>query len=134
MMKDRNQNETPRLRSSSYSYSERIIHDEEFGEDNVELIDEEWSDFERVLREFRERKLLNSAKENAVKVKKGRRLRQHAFYPCPPPNMGEGDQISIASSDETDDNETLVRLFCFVLHAMYIGIYILDLSMKNTPC
>ena len=29
---------------------ERIIHDEEFGEENVELVDSEWADFERILR------------------------------------------------------------------------------------
>lgn len=29
---------------------ERIIHDEEFGEENVELVDSEWADFERALR------------------------------------------------------------------------------------
>lgn len=30
----------------------RIIHDEEFGEDNVELVDAEWKDFENFLRYF----------------------------------------------------------------------------------
>ncbi len=29
---------------------ERILHDEEFGEENVELVDSEWADFERALR------------------------------------------------------------------------------------
>lgn len=29
---------------------ERIIHDEEFGEENVEMIDSEWADFEKALR------------------------------------------------------------------------------------
>lgn len=29
---------------------ERIIHDEEFGEENVELVDSDWADFERALR------------------------------------------------------------------------------------
>jgi hypothetical protein len=29
---------------------ERVIHDEEYGEQNVELVDEEWSEFEKVLR------------------------------------------------------------------------------------
>ena len=27
-----------------------IIHDEDFGEDNVEMVDNEWADFERFLR------------------------------------------------------------------------------------
>lgn len=29
---------------------ERIIHDEEFGEEDVELVDSEWADFERFFR------------------------------------------------------------------------------------
>lgn len=29
---------------------DRIIHDEELGEENVELVDSEWADFERALR------------------------------------------------------------------------------------
>lgn len=29
---------------------ERIIHDEEFGEEDVELVDSEWADFERIFR------------------------------------------------------------------------------------
>ncbi|KFB41133.1 AGAP002891-PE-like protein [Anopheles sinensis] len=39
-----------RLRANSTDYTERIFHDEEFGEENVELVDEEWASFERVLR------------------------------------------------------------------------------------
>lgn len=30
--------------------AERIIHDEEFGEEDVELVDSEWADFERFFR------------------------------------------------------------------------------------
>lgn len=30
--------------------TERIIHDEEFGEEDVELVDSEWADFERFFR------------------------------------------------------------------------------------
>lgn len=29
---------------------ERVIHDEEFGEENVEMVDSDWADFERALR------------------------------------------------------------------------------------
>lgn len=39
-----------RLRANSADYTERVFHDEEFGEENVELVDEEWASFERVLR------------------------------------------------------------------------------------
>lgn len=31
-------------------FLESIIHDAEFGEENVEQVDEEWADFEKVLR------------------------------------------------------------------------------------
>lgn len=31
-------------------FLERVIHDEERGEENVELVDSEWADFERALR------------------------------------------------------------------------------------
>lgn len=31
---------------------DRVIHDEELGEENVELVDSEWADFERALRWF----------------------------------------------------------------------------------
>lgn len=39
-----------RLRENSKDYTERVFHDEEFGEENVELVDEEWASFEKVLR------------------------------------------------------------------------------------
>lgn len=29
---------------------ERVVHDEEFGEENVEMVDSDWADFERALR------------------------------------------------------------------------------------
>lgn len=35
---------------SSDKFLERVIHDEERGEENVELVDSEWADFERALR------------------------------------------------------------------------------------
>lgn len=31
-------------------FVDRVIYDEELGEENVELVDSEWADFERVLR------------------------------------------------------------------------------------
>lgn len=31
-------------------FDERVMHDEEFGEENVELVDSDWADFEKVLR------------------------------------------------------------------------------------
>lgn len=45
------------MRPSKYSggaqqqvRGDRVIHDEELGEENVELVDSEWADFERALR------------------------------------------------------------------------------------
>lgn len=35
---------------SEISKSDRVIHDAELGEENVELVDSEWADFERALR------------------------------------------------------------------------------------
>lgn len=31
-------------------FDERVMHEEEFGEENVELVDSDWADFEKVLR------------------------------------------------------------------------------------
>lgn len=31
-------------------FMERVIHDEEFGEENVQMVDNEWAEFERNLR------------------------------------------------------------------------------------
>lgn len=81
---------------------ERVIHDEEFGEENVQQVDEEWAEFEKVLREFRERRF-NSSKEKNVQKKKGKKkVRTQMFYPCPPPSMSEQDNYS---DDEDDDDE-----------------------------
>uniref|UniRef100_A0A182JHU2 Uncharacterized protein n=1 Tax=Anopheles atroparvus TaxID=41427 RepID=A0A182JHU2_ANOAO len=109
-----------RLRANSTDYTERIFHDEEFGEENVELVDEEWASFERVLREFRQRRLLNSSMDNLPRQKKSaRKRRAQAFYPMPMPSMSDTvddqDSSSVSSSDEayeTDEDgyiRTLVR-------------------------
>lgn len=48
-MKDRGGRDHHNHQASDFL--ERIIHDAgEFGEDNVEQVDEEWAEFERVLR------------------------------------------------------------------------------------
>lgn len=50
-MKDRGRDNDGRQMERNRDFLERIIHDAgEFGEDNVEEIDEEWAEFERVLR------------------------------------------------------------------------------------
>ncbi|XP_055541757.1 chloride channel protein 2 isoform X3 [Wyeomyia smithii] len=98
-----------RLRTGSTDYTERIFHDEEFGEENVELVDEEWASFERVLREFRERQLLNASMENIQQKKRSRKRRNHAFYPMPMPSMSDmvdRDSISTNTSDEDEAYDT----------------------------
>lgn len=59
MMKDRGRDrdrdrdrdrERERERERGRDFLESIIHDAEFGEENVEQVDEEWADFEKVLR------------------------------------------------------------------------------------
>lgn len=55
---DKNIKQTKQLVSDGNSSSnrselrkaDRVIHDEEAGEENVELVDSEWADFERALR------------------------------------------------------------------------------------
>lgn len=42
----RGNRERPRIRVEH----DPVIHDEEFGEENVELVDSEWADFEKFLR------------------------------------------------------------------------------------
>ncbi|XP_065076182.1 chloride channel protein 2 isoform X3 [Ochlerotatus camptorhynchus] len=93
-----------RLRANSTDYTERAFHDEEFGEENVELVDEEWASFERVLRQFRERRLLNASMENIPQKKKSRRKRAQAFYPMPMPSMSDTvDQDSISTTTSDDE-------------------------------
>lgn len=57
MMKDRGRDrerdrdrERQREHERGRDFLESIIHDAEFGEENVEQVDEEWADFEKVLR------------------------------------------------------------------------------------
>uniref|UniRef100_A0A182N707 Uncharacterized protein n=1 Tax=Anopheles dirus TaxID=7168 RepID=A0A182N707_9DIPT len=113
-MRDRGTHRAPsgaleRLRSNSTDYTERIFHDEEFGEENVELVDEEWASFERVLREFRERRLLNASMDNLPRQKKSsRKRRAQAFYPMPMPSMSDTvdqDSSSVSSSDEAYETD-----------------------------
>lgn len=78
---------------------ERVMHDEEFGEENVEQVDQEWADFERILCEFRERRLV-AAVEKEKKPKKSRRVKAQVMYPCPP-SLSEADNYDY--SDDEDD-------------------------------
>lgn len=49
-LKSNGSNRSKALSERRPSASERIIHDEEFGEEDVELVDSEWADFERFFR------------------------------------------------------------------------------------
>lgn len=115
---------------------ERVIHDEEFGEENVEQVDEEWAEFERVLHEYRERRLLNAANENMNKKgKKKRKKKTQTFYPCPPPSFSEADNDESDYTDEeteVDSSEdgfvtTLVSvqfetIFCMRLFELFVSL------------
>jgi hypothetical protein len=86
--------------------NERVIHDEEYGEQDVELVDEEWAEFEKVLRQFRERRMLNASVENLhQRPKRSRKLKTQTFYPCPPPAEADNDYSS-SDSDESRDRST----------------------------
>lgn len=80
------------------SVDERVIHDEEYGEENVQLVDEEWADFERILHDYKERRLLQATMDKAPKKKAKKRQRTQTFYPCPPPE-------ATADDDDTDDDD-----------------------------
>ncbi|XP_037722876.1 chloride channel protein 2 isoform X5 [Drosophila subpulchrella] len=89
-----------RNRDRSNQKVERIIHDEEFGEENVELVDSEWADFEKFICQLRKRR--NSAmsmEEELRHVQRQPKIKSHAFYPCPPPAENARDSDS---SDEDD--------------------------------
>ncbi|XP_052868872.1 chloride channel protein 2 isoform X1 [Anopheles cruzii] len=120
-----------RLRANSTDYTERIFHDEEFGEENVELVDEEWASFERVLRQFRERRLLNASMENLPRQKKSRKRRTQAFYPMPMPSMSDTvdqDSSSTSSSDEAyeTDEDGYIRTLMYGRYTKDLGEYAKD--------
>ncbi|GAB0093111.1 hypothetical protein DMENIID0001_081740 [Sergentomyia squamirostris] len=96
MMRDRE-------RQWNLDHENRIIHVEDFGEENVEHVDAEWKDFENFLREFRQRQLASASMEN-IRPRKSRRVRHQAFYPCPPPSMSESGRYDSSSSDDDDDS------------------------------
>lgn len=80
---------------------ERIIHDEEFGEENVELVDSEWADFEKFIRQLRQRRTSNISMEAELRhVQRHPKVKSQAFYPCPPPAENGPDS---SDSDDEDD-------------------------------
>lgn len=68
-------------------------------------------------REFRERRKQNTYELNQqYRVKKSRRTRAQAFYPCPPPTASELDNYESDSDDEFIDYSA-VRQFWHVFFA-----------------
>ncbi|KAH8295333.1 hypothetical protein KR018_010061 [Drosophila ironensis] len=81
---------------------ERIIHDEEFGEENVELVDSEWADFEKFICQLRKRRSSNISMEEELRhVQRHPKIKSQAFYPCPPPSEHARD------SDSSDDDDPI---------------------------
>uniref|UniRef100_A0A1A9V008 Uncharacterized protein n=1 Tax=Glossina austeni TaxID=7395 RepID=A0A1A9V008_GLOAU len=88
-----------RERERSTKQDERVIHDEEFGEENVELVDSEWADFEKFILQLRQRRVSAITMEEELRhTPRQTRVKSHAFYPCPPP--ADHGQDSDSSSDE----------------------------------
>lgn len=95
---------------------ERIIHDEEFGEENVELVDSEWADFEKFIRQLRQRRNSNISMETELRhVQKHPKIKSQAFYPCPPPAENGPD------SDSSDDDDPFGYIDTLV-STIYISI------------
>jgi len=101
-----------RNRDRSNQKVERIIHDEEFGEENVELVDSEWADFEKFICQLRKRR--NSAmsmEEELRHVQRQPKIKSHAFYPCPPPAENARDSDSSDEDDPIGYIDTLVSIY-----------------------
>lgn len=104
---------------------ERIIHDEEFGEENVELVDSEWADFEKFIRQLRQRRNSNISMETELRhVQKHPKIKSQAFYPCPPPAENGPDSDSSDDDDPFGYIDTLVSKIYISIHT--VGIHVND--------
>ncbi|KNC32600.1 Chloride channel protein 2 [Lucilia cuprina] len=93
--------ERERERDRMQKHVERIIHDEEFGEENVEQVDSEWADFEKFIHQLRQRRSSTTSMEEELRhAQRQPRIKSQAFYPCPPP--AEHGRDSDSSSDDDD--------------------------------
>lgn len=95
----------PSSAGSSDRSEEFVMKDEYFGEENVELVDSEWADFERFIREFRERRmnaLAHAKDDRRHQNRQSRSVRSQAFYPCPPTADHGRDSGSSSSSDDDE--------------------------------
>ncbi|KAM8704359.1 hypothetical protein ACLKA7_008895 [Drosophila subpalustris] len=96
---------------------ERIIHDEEFGEENVELVDSEWADFEKFIRQLRQRRSSNISMEVELRHEKRHpKVKSQAFYPCPPPTENGPDSDSSDDDDPFGYIDTLLQITCFMFN------------------
>lgn len=65
--------------------------------------DDNFHNFYREFRERRKQSALKNSMNQHYRVKKARRTRAQAFYPCPPPSASELDNYESDSDDEFID-------------------------------
>ncbi|EDW38047.1 GL12244 [Drosophila persimilis] len=72
------------------------------GEENVELVDSEWADFEKFICQLRKRRTSNMSMEEELRhVQRHPKIKSQAFYPCPPSAEHTRD------SDSSDDDDPI---------------------------
>lgn len=124
-LRDRERN---RERDGGQNHVERIIHDEEFGEENVEQVDSEWADFEKFIRELRQRRTSTISMEEELRhVPRQSRVKSQAFYPCPPP--AEHGRDSESSSDDDDPFGYIDTLVSIIITIFFSYFFILKLKL-----
>lgn len=111
---------------------ERIIHDEEFGEENVELVDSEWADFEKFIRQLRQRRNSNISMEVELRhVPRHPKVKSQAFYPCPPPAENGPDSDSSDDDDPFGYIDTLVSNTISIYH---LSVVLAGSVLQYTNC
>ncbi|KAH8383519.1 hypothetical protein KR009_009071 [Drosophila setifemur] len=113
-----------RNRDRSNQKVERIIHDEEFGEENVELVDSEWADFEKFICQLRKRRSSNISMEEELRHVRHPKIQSQAFYPCPPPSEHARD------SDSSDDDMCYTDTFMYGRYTKDLGEFAKDEARK----
>lgn len=97
---------------------ERNAPDVQFGDENVDVVDSEWADYEKFISSFRRRRIsVHSMEEELRRPQRPAKVQSQAFYPCPPPTEHGRDSDS-SSSDEDDPfgyMDTLVSIYTYVL-------------------
>ncbi|XP_030373592.1 chloride channel protein 2 isoform X5 [Scaptodrosophila lebanonensis] len=117
-----------RDRNRERNKQERIIHDEEFGEENVELVDSEWADFEKFIRQLRQRRTSTISMEEELRhVQKHPKIKSQTFYPCPPPAENGGDSDT---SDDDDDPFGYIDTLMYGRYTKDLGEFAKDEARK----